>query len=190
MKIGITGGIGTGKSYVCALLAQRGIEVYDCDIAAKRLMNCSAGLRQQIAELVGTDAYQPDGKLNKAVVAQFLLASAHNAAALDAIVHPAVIDDFLNSGKQWMESAILFEAGIDRIMDKVVCVTAPEAVRIERVVRRDGISPEKARQWIQHQWPQEKKAAMADFEIVNDGQAALLPQIDRFLASLRMTSKD
>ena len=190
MKIGITGGIGTGKSYVCALLAQHGIEVYDCDAAAKRLMNHSEWLRQQITALVGPDAYRPDGKLNKAVVAQFLLASADNAAALDAIVHPAVIDDFLASGREWLDSAILFEAGIDSIMDRVVCVTAPEEVRIERVVRRDGISPEKARQWIQRQWPQEEKAARADFEIVNDGQAALSPQIDRLLASLGMTSRD
>ena len=185
MRIGITGGIGTGKSYVCRLLSKHGIEVYDCDSAAKRLMNCSAVLRQKISALIGTDAYCPDGKLNKAVVARFLLESSDNTAALNAIVHPAVVDDFMNSGVDWLESAILFEAGIDGMMDYVVCVTAPEEVRIARIVSRDGITKEKARQWIGLQWPQEEIVRLSDFEIVNDGHASLSPQIDTLLQSLR-----
>lgn len=186
MKTGITGGIGSGKSYVCRLLARRGIEVYDCDAAAKRLMRTSQQLRQQLTELIGPQAYtSADGQtLNKAAVAQFLLASEENAHSIDAIVHPAVFTDFLQSGCQWVESAILYESGLDRLLDKVVVVTAPDDVRISRIVQRDGITPEKARQWIGRQWPQALVRQKADFEIVNDGLAPLDAQIDDLLRFL------
>ena len=152
MKIGITGGIGSGKSYVCRLLQQRGYEVYDCDSAAKRLIRTSPEIRQELTALIGPDAYlEESGKrkvegeyiLNKKAVAEFLLASEENAHAIDRIVHPAVFRDFIESGLQWMESAIIFESGIYRLVDCVIVVTAPEEVRIQRVMRRDGISREK-----------------------------------------------
>ncbi|MBO5205199.1 MAG: dephospho-CoA kinase, partial [Prevotella sp.] len=94
MKVAITGGIGSGKSYVCRMLAEQGIEVYDCDHAAKVLMNSSAALRQQLTQLIGYNAYLPDGRLNKAVVAQFLLKSDANKTAINNVVHPAVAADF------------------------------------------------------------------------------------------------
>jgi len=184
MKIGITGGIGSGKSYVCKLLAARGITVYDCDAAAKRLMRTSPTLRRQLTELIGTNTYQPDGTLNKAVVAQFLLASEQNAKAIDAIVHPAVFRDFIESGVDWMESAILYESGINRLVDRVLVVTAPEPVRIRRIMQRDGISAEKAREWIDRQWPQDRIRALADYEIVNDGETDLPSQADSLLARI------
>lgn len=147
MKIGITGGIGSGKSYVCKLLAQRGIDVYDCDAAAKRLIRNSPRLRQQLKALIGS--------LEKADISRFLLASEENQQAVNAIVHPAVFQDFEESNMQWMESAILFESGADKLVDRVVVVTAPEEVRIQRIMQRDGITREKALQWIACQWPQE-----------------------------------
>ena len=175
MKTGITGGIGSGKSYVCKLLAQRGIEVYDCDAAAKRLIRTSPRLRQQLKALIGS--------LDKAAISRFLLASEENKQAVNAIVHPAVFQDFEESGMMWMESAILFESGADKLVDRVVVVTAPEEVRIQRVMQRDGITREKAMQWIARQWPQEQVKARADFEIINDGQADLNSQIERLLTS-------
>lgn len=175
MKTGITGGIGSGKSYVCKLLAQRGIEVYDCDAAAKRLIRTSLHLRQQLKALIGS--------LDKAAISRFLLASEKNQQAVNAIVHPAVFQDFEESGMLWMESAILFESGADKLVDRVVVVTAPEEIRIERVMQRDGITREKALQWIARQWPQEQVKARADFEIINDGQADLNSQIERLLTS-------
>ena len=193
MKIGITGGIGSGKSYVCRLLAERGIEVYDCDRAAKRLMRESPSLRQQLVALIGPEAYiEESGKrkeereyrLNKAAVAAFLLASEANAHAIDAIVHPAVFSDFLQSGCLWVESAILYESGLDRLVDRVVVVTAPLEVRIQRIMDRDHISREKAQEWIDCQMPQEEVIQRADFEIVNDGKADLAPQIEKLLDSL------
>ena len=111
MKIAITGGIGSGKSYVCQLLTQHGISIYDCDSAAKRLMRTSPVLRQQLTKLIGPDTYDAEGQLNKAEVARFLLLSEQNAQAINAIVHPAVAQDFKESGYQWMECAILYESG-------------------------------------------------------------------------------
>ena len=176
MKIGITGGIGSGKSYVCKRLEKHGITVYDCDAAAKRLIRTSPALQQQIIRLVGS--------LDKAAMSRFLLASEANQQAMNAIVHPAVFRDFEQSGMQWMESAILFESGARQLVDKAVVVTAPQEVRIQRVMQRDGITREKVLQWMTRQWPQEEVIAHADYEIVNDGIQDLDSQIDRILESI------
>lgn len=110
MKIAITGGIGSGKSFVCRELAKRGIEVYDCDAAAKRLMRSDEQLQAALKLLVGDEVYA-DGVLQKPVLAQFLLASETNKLAVNDVVHPAVARDFEQSGKNWLESAILFDSG-------------------------------------------------------------------------------
>lgn len=183
MKTGITGGIGSGKSYVCKRLQDRGFKVYDCDMEAKRLIRTSKTIRQQLKALIGEDAYI--GKeLNKAIVAQFLLKSEENAQAIDRIVHPAVFKDFEQNGMQWMESAILYESGINRLVDCVIVVTAPTEVRIQRIMRRDGISREKAQEWMSRQLPQEEVVRRADYEIVNDGIADIDVQIDRIIKEI------
>ena len=179
MKIGITGGIGSGKSYVCQRLAAHGIEVYDCDNAAKRLIRTSTALQEQLKALVGS--------LEKADIAKFLLESEANAKAIDAIVHPAVFRDFEESDLRWMESAILFESGAYRLVDKTIIVTAPEEVRIQRVMQRDGISREKVLEWMQRQLPQEEVKARADFEIVNDGKADIDKQLNKILRTMKET---
>ena len=181
MKIGITGGIGSGKSYVCNLLQQQGYAVYDCDSAAKRLINTSPEIRQGLTKLIGPNTYLDDGRLNKGGVAEFLLASEDNAHAIDHIVHPAVFDDFIKSGMEWMESAIIFESGIYRLVDRVIVVTAPEEVRIQRVMQRDGISREKVKEWMGRQLPQEVVRLLANFEIVNDGQTDLNKQLNNII---------
>lgn len=183
MKIAITGGIGSGKSYVCRLLANRGIDIYDCDSGAKRLMNTSDEIKKQLTALIGPDTYVC-GTLNKPVVAQFLLASEDNKQAINEIVHPAVIDDFYSSGMQWMECAILYEAHLEGFVDKVVCVAAPFDVRLERIIRRDGISKERAAEWISTQMSQDEIMQRADFVIINDGQSSLEEQIDALLGTL------
>ena len=177
MKTGITGGIGSGKSYICQLLRQRGLDVYDCDTAAKRLIRTSPVIRQQLTALVGS--------CEKADIARFLLQSEANAKAIDRIVHPAVFQDFEQSGMQWMESAIMYESGIYRLVDRVIVVTAPEEVRIQRIMLRDGITREKALQWIDRQWPQEELLRRADYEIVNDGATDLELQIDTLLGKIK-----
>lgn len=183
MKIAITGGIGSGKSYVCRLLAQRGIDVYDCDAAAKRLMRESAELQQALCRVVGNDVYK-DGILQKAVLAKFILSSDTNRQAIDNTVHPAVAADFLASGKVWLESAILFGSGFHHRVrfDHVVCVSAPIEVRIGRIMARDNLTREKALEWIGRQMPQEEVERRSDYTIVNDGHDNNLnTQIDKIL---------
>jgi dephospho-CoA kinase len=183
--IAITGGIGSGKSYVCQLLEKRGIKVYDCDTAAKRLMRTSATLRQQLRQLVGPQVYR-GCILQKRVLAEFLLASEANKQAVNEIVHPAVALDFIESDYQWLESAILFDSGFHRRVpfSFVVCVSAPEDVRVQRIMARDGISEAKALEWIHRQMPQEQVEEQSDFVIVNDGVAPLEPQVDKLIHQL------
>ncbi len=198
MKIGITGGIGSGKSYVCRLLEARGYAVYDCDSAAKRLIRTSPFIRRRLTALIGPQTYfketgdrrqetgdgsQESGEyfLNKKAVAEFLLESEDNARAIDRIVHPAVFRDFIQSGMEWMESAIIYESDIYRLVDRVIVVTAPEELRIQRVMARDKISREKVLEWMGRQWPQEEVRRRADFEIVNDGHADIEQQLNNII---------
>ena len=183
--IAITGGIGSGKSYVCQLLEKHGIKVYDCDAAAKRLMRTSATLRQQLRQLVGPQVYR-GCILQKRVLAEFLLASEANKQAVNEIVHPAVALDFIESDYQWLESAILFDSGFHRRVpfSFVVCVSAPEDVRVRRIMARDGISEAKALEWIHRQMPQEQVEGLSNFVIQNDGVVPLEPQVDHLIHQL------
>ena len=181
MKIGIAGGIGSGKSYVCQYIRQQGFEVYDCDAAAKRLIRTSPEIRQQLTDLIGPETFSPDGEFNKAVVARFLLASERNAKAIDAIVHPAVFRDFEESGLQWLESGIMFESGIDRLMDAVVAVIAPKEIRIKRVMERDNISREKVLEWMDRLLPQREVIRRATYVIINDGNANIEQQLNKII---------
>ena len=166
--IAITGGIGSGKSFVCDILRRRGFGVYDCDAAAKRLMATDKDLQRELSQLVGNGVYS-NGVLQKSVLAQFILESEDNRQAVNHIVHPAVAADYLSSGCQWLESAILFDANFDQrvTFDIIIGVVAPDEVRTERIMTRDGISREQALQWIGCQMPQETVARLCDYIISN-----------------------
>lgn len=185
MRVALTGGIGAGKSYVCRALERRGINVYDCDAAAKRLMSSSADMKQKLSQLVGEEVFV-DGVLRKQLLARFITADEVNARAVNDIVHPAVATDFERSGMQWLESAIFFDSGFCRRVrvDCVVCVAAPEEVRIARVMRRDGISREKALAWIRRQLPQETIISQSTYVIVNDGILDIEEQIDKIIKQI------
>lgn len=189
-KIAITGGIGSGKSYVCQRLAQRGIHVYDCDAGAKHLMRTSTELQAALRRLVGPAVYQDD-VLQKRVLAEFLLSSEANKQAINDIVHPAVARDFERSGMDWLESAIYYESGFfARVhINIVVAVTAPPDVRISRIVARDHISQEKAREWIAAQMPQEEIKVRADYEIINDGHTDIDEQLAMLLHIIQNENK-
>lgn len=179
----ITGGIGAGKSYVCRLLNERGIMIYDSDKEARRIINISKDIHDKLVNLIGEDTYV-DGVYNTAAVTKFLLASEENKQAINRIVHPAVIDDFYRSGMEWMECAIIYEAYLEQFVDKVIAVTAPRDVRIKRIMQRDGISYDKAAQWVDGQYNQQEVAQRADYIIINDGSADLNKQIDELLKKL------
>ena len=181
-RTAITGGIGSGKSYVCRRLRQHGIEVYDCDAAAKRILATDATVAQQLCHAVGQPVVV-DNILRKDILTRFILASDDNKQTVNGIVHPAVAADFLSSGLSWLESAILFEARFDRriTFDAIICVTAPVDIRISRIVSRDGISPPQAMQWISCQMPQEEMERQSDFVITNDGNSDVDQQIRHIL---------
>lgn len=187
-RVAITGGIGSGKSFVCQLLLSRGIKVYDCDEAAKRLMRDDAQVRNALRQLVGDEVYQGH-VLQKHVMAQFILESEANKQAVNAIVHPAVARDFEQSEFTWLESAILFDSKfhLQTRFDHVVCVTAPNDLRIERIMQRDHISRQQALQWIERQLPQDEVRSLSDFEIVNDGQHDLDQQIDNIIKQINQS---
>ena len=180
--VGITGGIGSGKSYVCKLLEVRGIKVYDCDAAAKRLMANNEGLQRNLSHLVGDSVYK-ESVLQKSVLAKFLLQSDENKLEVDKVVHPMVADDFLASGLTWLESAILFESGFDKRLPFVffVAVTAPIETRVLRIMHRDGISRRQAMEWIARQMPQDEVARRCNIIVENDGKKDLSSQIDQLI---------
>ena len=190
MTIGITGGIGSGKSFVARLLQSNfGIPVYDCDREARRLMNTSAELREALIALIGSEAYSPDGLLNRPAVARYLFESQEHAAAVNAVVHPAVRKDFLLWSSQQpsplkaLESAILLESGFGDLADHILLVTAPEELRLQRAMKRDSASAEQVRSRMAQQTSEEARLAAADSVIINDGRP-LLPQLTAVLKTL------
>ena len=189
IKIGITGGIGSGKSVVAKLLAWMGIPVYQTDAEAKRLMLSDADIRRELTALVGSNAYNEKG-LNKALLASYVFGNPEHTRQVNAIVHPKVRHDFRkwagNSGRMMvaLESAILLEAGFRNEVDKVVMVYAPQEVRIERAIRRDSATREQIEKRIRSQMSDENKREAADFVIVNDGETPLIPQVLSLISSL------
>ena len=148
-------------------------------------MRTSATLRSQLRQLVGPQVYR-GCILQKRVLAEFLLASEENKQAVNDVVHPAVALDFMQSDYQWLESAILFDSGFQRRVPfaRVVCVSAPEDVRVSRIMARDAISQERALEWIHRQLPQDQVEAQSDFVILNDGIVPLEPQVDKLIRQL------
>jgi dephospho-CoA kinase len=179
-KIGVTGGIGSGKSLVCVLFAELGAPVYYSDSRAKELMNGSGVLRAKIVELLGPEAYSDSG-LNRLFVADKVFRDKSLLTLLNAIVHPTVAEDF----EVWamsktanpyvlLESAILFESGFDKLVNEVITVSAPVEMRIERAVSRDAISRESVAERIANQMTDREREARADYVIYNDKDAETL----------------
>lgn len=189
IKIGITGGIGSGKSIVSRLLTLTGIPVYQTDTEAKRLMLSDTGIREGLTALAGNEVYNEKG-LNKAFLASYIFGHPEHLKQVNAIVHPRVRDDFrLWAGKARqeivaMESAILLEAGFTNEVDKIVMVYAPSEVRIARAICRDSATRKEVERRIQSQMDDEKKSGAADFVIVNDGETPLIPQVLSLISSL------
>ena len=190
-SIAITGGIGSGKSYVSVLLQAAGIPVYNTDNEAKRLMLSDEGIRQELIALLGEGVYT-DGTLNKPMLASYLFAGPENAARINAIVHPRVKADF----RRWMEEqegqeivglecAILFEAGFADTVDAVVTVYAPESLRVERAMKRDGATEAQIRARIAAQMDDEEKCRLSDYIIYNDGSISLENQLSALVAQLK-----
>lgn len=181
-----TGGIGTGKSYVVRIFSSLGIPAYIADDRAKELYNIDKGLLDKLVEALG-DEIVVDGKLQRSVMAHKIFSKKELLMKVNKIVHPRLLEDFYawrNEQEKKGVNMIIFESAIFLetpifypIADKVIVVTAPEDVRIRRIIKRDNIDEKLVRQRINKQWSDEKRLKMADFIIFTDGKRAVLPQI-------------
>lgn len=188
-KIGITGGIGSGKSVVSELLRLRGVPVYNADAASKSLLMTDGALISSLKALLGEEIYQ-GGTLDKKRMASMIFADKELLERVNALIHPAVIADF----ERWAshqnvpllacESALVFESKMNSMFDAVVMVYAPESVRLRRAVLRDGATEEQVRARMQKQLSDEEKKNISDYVIVNDDKQALVPQLQKILAKL------
>lgn len=171
-KIAICGGIGSGKSTVCGMFAERGVAIYDSDSRAKSLMSESAELRAALIAEFGEGCYK-GGELNRPYLAEKVFGSEEQLVKLNSIVHPAVKADFLAWAEEQegnfciLETAILFESGFDAVVDCSVAVLAPMPLRIERAMQRDGATREQIEARIKAQMSDDELMRRADFAIVN-----------------------
>ena len=188
--IGITGGIGSGKSTLSSLLRAEGYSVYDTDLEARRLQNEHSTMRKKLVDLFGKDIYTEQG-LNRSALGKIVFAKPELLVKLNAIVHPLVMEDFNNwvlnrlpKKMLFIESAILYESGFNKLVDKVILITAAEDIRIDRVVKRDGVSPEHVRARMSHQLSEKEKVLRADFVIYSDDNTPLEGKMRKIIVEL------
>ena len=184
LQIGITGGIGSGKSTVAAIFASLGIPVFDADTQAKAVMAKDSVLRGQIIQEFGSHAYDSQGSLNRKFLADQVFAVPTRLEKLNNLVHPRVAASYqqwlkTQEGKPYIlkEAALLFESGTAAALAKIIVVTAPEELRINRVKKRDNRSEEEIKNIINRQWPQNRVVEKADYMVINDRSNAILPQV-------------
>lgn len=185
--IGITGGIGCGKSVVSRLLRLMGVPVYDCDSEAKRLMHTSDAIRKALVEAAGSQTYDATGRLDRAYLASYMFGNEERVALVNSIVHPVVRADF----KDWarrannvvvaVESAILFESKMESDVDAVWVVHASEEVRLQRAISRDKASEDAVRNRMRCQMSEQEYVEHADDIIYNDGSRSLIAQVQTLL---------
>jgi len=185
LQVGITGGIGSGKSLVCRIFQSLGISVYDADSRAKSLMTTDGILISQIRKVFGDLSYHADGSLNRKYLGESVFNNPEQLQTLNKLVHPRVGEDY----RQWVEengretyvikeAALLFEAGSAKALDKIIVVCAPEDVKVSRVLKRDPHRSEAdVRAIIQNQMPGEEKRKRANYVIFNDDSQLVIPQV-------------
>lgn len=184
MIVGVTGGIGSGKTTVCKVFRALGIPVYDADQAAKELYDRDPELMRSVRDAYGDTILDPEGKLDRKKLAELVFADPEKLQVLNSLVHPRVRADF----RKWVklqthapyvirEAAILFESGTHKDCDKVITVTAPVELRMQRVRQRDQRSEEEIRRMMERQWSDEEKIRRSDAVLVNDERDLLVPRI-------------
>lgn len=184
LKVGITGGIGSGKTTICQIFETLGIPVYYSDVRAKELMIKDKKLIEGIKSIFGTEAYLEDGSLNRQHIAQIAFNDKTKLQALNGVVHPAVH----RNGNEWAaqqtnvpytlkEAALIFEGGGNKFLDKVITVFAPKETRIQRVLQRDNTTREAVEARINKQMSDDEKVKLADYVIYNDGEQSLIEQV-------------
>ena len=190
LKIGITGGIGSGKSYVCQILEKMGYAIFYSDLEAKKLMIQNKELIQKIKNIIGEHAYL-NNELNKPIIRNFLFQNEVNKEKLNALIHPFVYQEFekwtntIQKEIVFNESALLFETDSYKRFNKTILVTAPEEIRIQRLIKRDSINTEEIKKRFDAQLNDLIKRKKADFIIENDDKKLIIPQINKMLEQIR-----
>ncbi len=180
--VGVTGGIGSGKSYACEVFKILGVPVYHADIEAKKCYDDPIFL-EKLRDVFGNSVFDDLGKADKAAIAKIVFNNPDELKKLNALIHPLVINDFRewvkrqNSPYVIQENAILFEAGFQKLFDKIICVYAPLPLVIERVMIRDNASREQVLARIQNQMDSQEKARRSDYVIQADNSQLMIPQI-------------
>lgn len=189
--VGLTGGIGSGKSYISQVFKALGVQVYDADSRARYISDSNPEIKSSIVSLLGQNAYL-NGLMNRNFVAGMVFDNPELLEKLNEIIHPAVEADFLSWCKSHQdqaylikEAAILFETGGYKKLASTILVVAPKEIRIDRVKKRDSIDRESVVKRIENQWSDHQKEALADFIIQNDGKKLVLPQIIKIHNTLK-----
>lgn len=186
LKVGITGGIGSGKTTVCKVFETLGVPVYYADLEAKKIQEEDAEVKGAILKEFGENILNASGSIDRAKLAAIVFNDKDKLQKLNNIVHPAVANHFNNwltanktSKYTLQEAAILFESGVYKRVDKIISVIAPVDIRILRTAKRDSISEELVQQRMKNQISDEEKIKRSDFIIYNDEQQLLIPQVIR-----------
>ena len=190
IKIGITGGIGSGKSVVCNILRLHNIAVYDADKESKHLTNTSKTIRNKLINHFGSAIYT-DNELNRKLLGEIIFNNEDNLKIANSIIHPEVANSFIkwcqhhsSSSIVAIESAILIEAGFEKYIDKLITVSAPEALRINRVINRDNTRVESVKARINSQISEEERIRLSDYIIFNDNSNSLILQVSEIIENL------
>jgi len=184
IKVGLTGNIGSGKSLVAEMFAIYGVPVYNSDKESKKFLN-DPFVKEKITGLFGDEILNSSGDVDRTALAAIVFTNEQSLKALNAILHPMVMDDFsswceaLGEKHPYVlqEAAIIFESGAAAMLDKIIHVSCPKEIAVERVMRRDGINEESVLQRMQFQMDDAQKAKLADFVICNDGSEMIIPQV-------------
>jgi dephospho-CoA kinase len=195
VTVGITGGIGSGKSTVCQVFRLLGVPVFEADIVAKTLLNTNDKIKNSLIRLYGKEIYTPESGIDRKKLAEIIFNDDIQLTKVNELIHPEVRNEYRNwlekqvSAYVIHEAAILFESGFYKMMDFTILVTAPENIRIERVVKRDKTDSEKVKERIQKQWSDSEKRKLASLEIINDNHQLIVPQIVKIDKTLRENGK-
>lgn len=183
IKIGITGGIGSGKSIVCQIFRNLEIPVFTADVEGGRIMSSDHSVIELLTAKFGDDIYTADGELIREKIAAIIFNNSEAISFINSVVHPVVKKNY----QEWfekqiskyciIEAAILFESGMHEMLDKIITVYAPEDIRIQRVMERDKISAEDVVARVRNQMSEEEKMKRSDFIITNDDRQLIIPQV-------------
>lgn len=184
LKVGITGGIGSGKTIICEIFKHLNIPIYNADIEAKRILVNNSIVRKELIKNFGNNVYLNSSEINKKFLADIIFNDKTALKKINSIVHPAVWQNFLyfiqnktSYNYVILEAAILIESGFYKNMDYVVTVTAPEDIRVQRVMKRDNVPKENVMQRINNQILEEERIKFSDFTIINDDKQLVLSQV-------------